>query len=69
MRLPLGDVGLHRAVVRSDTRVAVLPARHPLANRTELTLADLADEPVVRPDVLTSSTAEQFQIGGRMACR
>ncbi|MEU8138065.1 LysR family transcriptional regulator [Streptodolium elevatio] len=60
MWLPLGDVGLHHAVIRTDPRAAVLPAHHPLAGRTELTLAELADEPVLRPDVLTCTTAEGF---------
>ncbi|MCE7000660.1 LysR family transcriptional regulator [Saccharothrix sp. S26] len=60
MWLPVGDVGLHHAVVRSDPRSAVLSTRHPLADRPELTLADVAHEPVVRPDVLTSAEAERF---------
>ncbi|MFE9751068.1 LysR family transcriptional regulator [Saccharothrix saharensis] len=60
MWLPLGDVGLHHAVVRRDARVAVLSAGHPLADRPELSLADIAGEPVVRPDVLTSPEAERF---------
>ncbi|MFI1722494.1 LysR family transcriptional regulator [Streptomyces sp. NPDC020489] len=60
MWLPLGDVGLHTAVVRTDPRAVVLSARHPLADRSTLTLADLADDPVVRPDVLVSPEAERF---------
>ncbi len=60
MWLPIGDVGLHHAVVRSDPRAVVLSARHPLADRPTVTLADLADDPVVRPDVLTSPEAERF---------
>lgn len=60
MWLPLGDVGLHHAVVRRDQRAAVLSARHPLADRAELSLADVAREPVLRPDVLTSPESERF---------
>ncbi|MGK5553639.1 LysR family transcriptional regulator [Actinomadura kijaniata] len=60
MWLPVGDVGLHHAVVRSDPRAVVLSARHPLADRSTVTLADLAGEPVLRPDVLTSPEAERF---------
>ncbi|MEV0173624.1 LysR family transcriptional regulator [Streptomyces sp. NPDC050803] len=60
MWLPVGDVGLHTAVVRTDPRAVVLSTRHPLADRPTLTLADLADDPVVRPDVLTSPESERF---------
>ncbi|MEV0663138.1 LysR family transcriptional regulator [Actinomadura luteofluorescens] len=60
MWLPVGDVGLHHAVVRSDPRAVVLSPRHPLADRSTVTLADLAGDPVVRPDVLTSPEAERF---------
>ncbi|SPL99021.1 putative LysR-family transcriptional regulator [[Actinomadura] parvosata subsp. kistnae] len=60
MWLPVGDVGLHHAVVRSDPRAVVLSTRHPLAGRPAVTLADLADDPVLRPDVLTSEEAERF---------
>ncbi|CAL9459514.1 HTH-type transcriptional regulator HdfR [Actinosynnema sp. ALI-1.44] len=60
MWLPLGDVGLHHAVVRSDSRAVVLSTRHPLADRPTVTLADVAHDPVVRPDVLASPEAERF---------
>ncbi|MFE1285811.1 LysR family transcriptional regulator [Streptomyces sp. NPDC058751] len=60
MWLPVRDVGLHTAVVRTDPRAVALSARHPLAGRSGLTLADLADAPVLRPDVLTSPEAERF---------
>ncbi|GHF01163.1 hypothetical protein GCM10017786_37680 [Amycolatopsis deserti] len=74
MWLPLGEVGLHHAVVRRDRRAVALPPRHRLAGRATLTLADLADEPVVRPAVLTSAEAERFWLadprpGGRPAPR
>ncbi|MEW9552355.1 LysR family transcriptional regulator [Nonomuraea sp. NPDC050783] len=60
MWLPIGGTGLHHAVVRSDPRVVVVSTRHPLADRPAVTLADLADDPVIRPDVLTSPEAERF---------
>ncbi|MGV9452553.1 LysR family transcriptional regulator [Streptomyces sp. NPDC003635] len=62
MWLPVGDVGLHTAVVRTDPRAVVLSARHPLADRPSLTLTELADDPVVRPDVLASPEADRFWI-------
>ena len=60
MWLPIGDVGLDHAVIRTDSRVAVLPARHPLADRQTVTLADLATDPVVHANVLTSAEAERY---------
>ncbi|WP_308020048.1 LysR family transcriptional regulator [Streptomyces sp. SP2-10] len=60
MWLPVGDFGLHTAVVRTDPRAVVLSTRHPLADRPTLTLADLAGDPVVRPDVLASPEAERY---------
>ncbi|MCK2215578.1 LysR family transcriptional regulator [Actinomadura sp. ATCC 31491] len=60
MWLPIGGAGLHHAVVRSDPRAVVVSTRHRLADRPAVTLADLADDPVLRPDVLTSSEAERF---------
>lgn len=60
MWLPIGGAGLRHAVVRRDPRVVVISTRHRLADRQEVTLADLAGEPVLRPDVLTSAEAERF---------
>ncbi|MCO6005400.1 LysR family transcriptional regulator [Actinoallomurus purpureus] len=60
MWLPIGGVGLDHAVIRTDARVAVLSTRHPLADRQAVTLADLAADPVVRPNVLTSAEAERY---------
>ncbi|MEU0401360.1 LysR family transcriptional regulator [Streptomyces sp. NPDC006197] len=62
MWLPVGGGALHHAVVRSDPRAVALSTRHPLADRASVTLADLSADPVVRPDVLTSSEAERFWI-------
>lgn len=60
MWLPVGDVGLHHAVIRTDRRAVAMAAGHPLAERSAVSLADLAGEPVVRPDVLTSVEAQRF---------
>lgn len=60
MWLPLGDVGLNHAVIRTDARAVVMSADHRLADRHTVTLADLAAEPVLRPDVLTSPEAERY---------
>ncbi|MGV9771633.1 LysR substrate-binding domain-containing protein [Streptosporangium sp. NPDC003464] len=54
MWLPVGDSRLNHASVRSDPRVVALPPGHRLAERDSVTLADLADEPVVRPDIFLS---------------
>ncbi|WP_188196066.1 LysR family transcriptional regulator [Nonomuraea sp. SYSU D8015] len=64
MWLPVGDVGLDHAVIRTDPRVVLLPAGHPLAHRSAVTLADLATEPVIRPQVLTSAEAERYWCAG-----
>ncbi|MGW5309264.1 LysR family transcriptional regulator [Nocardia thailandica] len=60
MWLPIGEVGLHHATVRRDPRAVALSPRHALAQRTSVTLAELADDPVLRPDVLTSDRAHRF---------
>jgi DNA-binding transcriptional LysR family regulator len=59
MWLPIGEVGLHHAPVRADPRAVALPAGHRLAHQDVVTLADLADEPVLRPRVFTSEVAER----------
>jgi len=62
MWLPLGEVGLRHAVIRTDPRVVAVPADHRLAERTAVSIADLAEDPVVRPDVLTGAEAERFWV-------
>ncbi|GIH17714.1 LysR family transcriptional regulator [Rugosimonospora africana] len=52
--LPTGDDGLRYAEVRTDPRMVALPEGHPLADRPWVTLADLADEPVIVPQVVAS---------------
>jgi DNA-binding transcriptional LysR family regulator len=57
MWLPIGTGRFQHAVVRTDRRLVALPASHPLARREAVTLADLADEPVIMPDVFGSPEA------------
>ncbi|WP_433887969.1 LysR substrate-binding domain-containing protein [Streptomyces sp. CA-111067] len=52
--VPTGDERLRYAEVRTDRRMMALPGGHRLAGRTEVTLADLADEPVIVPEVRVS---------------
>lgn len=50
--VPTGDERLRWAEVRTDPRMVALPAGHRLADRTAVTLADLADEPVIVPEIV-----------------
>lgn len=59
---------------RTSSSPVVLSARHPPADRSAFTFADLADAPVVRPDALVSPEAEPFwpagpRLDGRSAPR
>jgi DNA-binding transcriptional LysR family regulator len=47
LHLPIDDRGLDSLPVRSEPRVAVLPVAHPAAGKRELSIAELADDPVV----------------------
>jgi DNA-binding transcriptional LysR family regulator len=47
VHLPIDDDGLELLRVRSEPRLAVLPAGHPAANKAELSIAELADDPVI----------------------
>ncbi|MTE17479.1 LysR family transcriptional regulator [Nocardia aurantiaca] len=60
MWLPIGDIGLNHAVIRTDARAVAVPDRHPLAQRQTVTLAELANDPVLRPEVLTCAEAEDY---------
>lgn len=53
---PIGDPRLPYAPVRTDRRMVALAADHPLADRPEVQLTDLADEPVIRPAGPVAST-------------
>jgi DNA-binding transcriptional LysR family regulator len=47
VHLPVDDHGLELLPVRSEPRVAVLPTSHPSAHEHEISIADLADDPVI----------------------
>jgi DNA-binding transcriptional LysR family regulator len=47
VHLPIDDQGLELLHVRSEPRLAVLPAGHPAAEKPELSIAELADDPVI----------------------
>jgi len=47
VRLPIDEAGLRVVPLYTEPRVAVLPARHPLAGKPQITEADLAGEPLV----------------------
>jgi DNA-binding transcriptional LysR family regulator len=55
IHLPADHHGLELIPVRSEARVAALPATHPAAQRPEVTIADLADDPVIIDRATTSS--------------
>jgi DNA-binding transcriptional LysR family regulator len=59
MWLPIEGVAFRSAVVRVDPRVVALPSTHRLAGRASVTLADIADDPVVVPDVFASEAARR----------
>ncbi len=46
-RPPIDTQGLHARTLLSDRRVVGLPTWHPLAAQPEVTMSDLADEPVI----------------------
>jgi DNA-binding transcriptional LysR family regulator len=52
--VPTGDAQLRYAKVRRDRRLVALPTDHPLAERPAVSLADLADEPMIVPQVIVS---------------
>ncbi|GAA1585623.1 LysR family transcriptional regulator [Actinomadura kijaniata] len=45
--LPADTTGLHTEIVTVERRMAGLAARHPLAGRADVSIMDLADEPIV----------------------
>ena len=47
VHLPVDDHDLELLLVRSEPRVAVLAAGHPSAGKREISVADLADDPVI----------------------
>src|SRR5215469_8460768 len=53
VRPPIATPAIELAVVRSEPRMFVLPVGHPLADRAELSLADVAGLPFVTADLAT----------------
>ncbi|GAY11547.1 LysR family substrate-binding domain-containing protein [Pseudonocardia sp. N23] len=49
LRLPIDRVGLHTIPLYTETTVAVVPKEHVVTAAEEATVADLADEVVLRP--------------------
>jgi DNA-binding transcriptional LysR family regulator len=47
VHLPVDDEGLELVPIRSEARVAVLPTGHPAAGKHEISIAELADDPVI----------------------
>jgi DNA-binding transcriptional LysR family regulator len=47
VHLPIDEESLELMPVRSEPRVAVLPTSHPAADRREISIAELADDPVI----------------------
>ncbi|MFJ8925551.1 LysR family transcriptional regulator [Streptomyces sp. NPDC102364] len=63
LRRPFEDAGLHVIPIGREPRVACLPTTHPLAERAELTYADLDGERVLdAPTRRTSSLEEKFEL-------
>lgn len=63
LRGPFDDTGLRTVPIGQETKVACLPATHPLASRPSLTSADLENEPIL--DVTsrrTTSLEEKFEL-------
>ncbi|MBF6171916.1 LysR family transcriptional regulator [Nocardia blacklockiae] len=63
LRRPFDETGLHLIPIGTEPRVACLSLTHPLATRTELTLADLEGHPMLDvPNRRTSSIEEKFEL-------
>ncbi|MFD7418053.1 LysR family transcriptional regulator [Kitasatospora purpeofusca] len=63
LRHPFDDSGLRTVAVGHETKVACLPAGHPLAGRRTLVLADLDGEPVLdHRGRRTASLEEKFEL-------
>jgi DNA-binding transcriptional LysR family regulator len=65
VRLPIDEAGLRVVPLYTEPRVAVLPARHRLAGKEEVTEADLAGEPLLwHADASTQPTKRPHRNAG-----
>jgi DNA-binding transcriptional LysR family regulator len=55
VHLPIDDAGLEQLPVRSEPRMAVLPLNHRVANKPEISISEIADDPVI---IQRGATAE-----------
>ncbi|MFI9273130.1 LysR family transcriptional regulator [Kitasatospora sp. NPDC052896] len=63
LRRPFDDTGLRTVPIGRETKVACLPVTHPLADRRDLTSADLDGEPILDARTRrTSSLDEKFEL-------
>lgn len=63
LRRPFDESGLRTIVIGHESRVACMPATHPLASRAELTLADLDGARMLDvPTRRTGSLEEKFEL-------
>lgn len=74
MWLPAGDSPLSDAPLREDQRAVAVPEAHELAGRGCVSIADLADDPVVVADVFSSESELRYWMAdprpdGRAALR
>jgi DNA-binding transcriptional LysR family regulator len=59
LRRPFDDAGLRTTTVGSESKVAVLPATHPLAARKDLVFADLADDEILDAQARRTATVDE----------
>jgi DNA-binding transcriptional LysR family regulator len=63
LRRPFDEHGLRTVTVGSETKVACMPAGHPLASRRRLTTADLEGLPILDAETRrTASAEEKFEL-------
>jgi DNA-binding transcriptional LysR family regulator len=65
VRAVVVDRSLASAVIDDETRVAAVPATHPLAHRRQLKLADLVDERLVINSVTGTTTLDLWPLSAR----
>jgi LysR family hydrogen peroxide-inducible transcriptional activator len=66
---PVDDQQLLVEPLFSESLLVALPGKHPLAGRVELSLADLAHEPLIVPDELSAFLPPRWQVREKPALR